>query len=83
MPWAVYRQDFHGNKFTIGVDGVYTTIKGDDVKVEGLESEAAALEAARQIDASHFHPHKAYYLPVHYEAGKANETFRRERIQII
>ncbi len=83
MPWAIYRQDFHGNKFTVGVDGTYTTRQGEKIRVTELESEAAANEAAKRIDDSHFHNHKAYYLPIHYETGRESETFKHENIQIM
>ncbi len=78
--WAVYRQDFHGNKFSVGVDGVYTTRQGESIQVENLDTEDQAILAAKRIDDNHFHNHKAYYLPIHYEKGKLNETFENEKI---
>jgi hypothetical protein len=78
--WAVYRQDFHGNKFSIGVDGFYTTRQGEKIRIENLVDESAAIDAAKRIDESHFHNHKAYYLPVRYE-GKLSDTFKLENIQ--
>lgn len=81
MKWAIYRQDFHGNKFSVGVDGIYVTKQDEVIVVEGLDTEEQAILAAKCIDDSHFHNHKAYYLPIHYENGKLNETFSRENIQ--
>lgn len=83
LPWAVYRQDFHGNKFSLGIGGIYTTKDGEKIPVTELESEAAANETAERIDDSHFHNHKAYYLPVHYEVGKLSEAYARENIQMM
>ena len=77
------RQDYHGNKFTIGGDGKYTTRHGEKIQVIELESEKATQEAAQRIDESHYRNHKAYYLPAHYEAGRARETFELEKIQIV
>lgn len=82
IAWGVYRQDFNGNKFTIGVLGVYVSVKGDHIKVLGLSTEQEAIEAAKQIDDSHFHPHKAYYFPFSYEVGQLYEVLEHEHIEI-
>src|SRR6185369_2376794 len=80
--WAVYRQDFHGGRFTVGVNGVFSTDSSGPIRVWDLESEAAALEAARLIEASHYHHHKADYYAISYSAGLMHEIFKEKNIQI-
>lgn len=81
--WAVYRQDFSGGKFSVGVNGIFTARDGHTIKVWDLESESAAREAAQCIDDSHYHHHKADYYPVSYPEGRIHEIFAREHIQLM
>jgi len=81
--WAVYRQDSRGGRFTVGVNGVFSTDSSGPIRVWDLESEAAALEAAGLIEASHYHHHKADYFAISYSAGRMHEMFKEKNIQIM
>ena len=81
--WAVYRQDFSGNRFTVGVNGVFKTPNGEEIQVWGLETEADANKACKRIYESHYHPHKADYFPVDYVDGCMKESFVNRNIQMM